>query len=208
MRLDAQPATGLPNSSDFNFRLQDEEREPLMHILIAIVGIVAAAAFWYWRMKAVAEVAGEIGDAAGRLRGKINRARFRRKVEGSTLTGIDDPRLGAAVMLVSLVEAGRPMTREDEAIIARWLRDVAEEEEPEEAITFARWACREVVDVNEVQRRLAPLFRNRLGAEERAQLVEVAASLSRPAVEAPAQADALRRLRNTLVPDAGADPTR
>lgn len=179
-----------------------------MHIIGIIVTLLAGAGFWFWRARAAAQAVSELGDAAGRLRGKVKRTMFRRKVEGATLTGIDDPRLGAAVLLVSFVEVDRRITPADEASIGHWLRREAGEDKPEEAIVFARWACREVVDLNEVLRRLTPLFRERLGPDERAALVEKAASLISPRSDAPGQNEALRRMRVALTPERIADAGR
>ncbi len=171
-----------------------------MHLLAILVTVLAGAAFWFWRVRQAAGFVGELGDAAGRLKGRVKRSLFRRKVEGSTLTGIADPATAACVLLVSVVESGRRLTPQDEASIARWLREVAEEEKPEEALVFARWAVREVVDPNEVIRRLAPLFNEKLSPSERSDLVAKADELASDRDEAPAQALALRRLRERLLP--------
>jgi hypothetical protein len=182
------------------------EDRPAMHFLALLVTILAGAGFWFWRARQAADVVSEVGDAAGRLRGKVKRTMFRRKVEGSTLTGIEDPATAAAVLLVSIVEADRRLTPDDEARITTWLREVAEEDKPEEAVVFARWAVREVVDVNEVIRRLAPLFNARLAEPERRDFVEMAASLCGPPAQCPAQAEAMRRLRAALLPQDRAVP--
>lgn len=172
-----------------------------MHIIALFISVMAAAGFWYWRVASAARVASEVGDMAGRLQGKVKRRLFRRKVEAATISGIEDPRLGAAVLFVSIVEAGRRISPDDEVAISDWLRDVAEEEKPDEALIFARWACREVVDVNEVLRRIMPLFKEKLGPAERIQLVEMAASLTGRQTPEPPQTEALRRLRLSLLPD-------
>ncbi|GGE17765.1 hypothetical protein GCM10011390_41160 [Aureimonas endophytica] len=168
-----------------------------MHILAILIGILGGVAVWYWRMRAVGLLASDIGEAALRLRGRLRRGRFRRKVEAATLAGIDDPRLGAGVMLVAFVEAGQPMTPDDAATIKRWLRDVTGEERPDEVLAFAHWANREAGGVDPVFRRLMPLFRQCLDPSERAQLVDMAASL----VRTEPQARVLRRMERALLPD-------
>jgi hypothetical protein len=169
----------------------------LMHFLILIGGAVLAVAVWYFRFRGPAAV-GDVVDAAGNLKGAYNRRKFRKKAEGSTLSAIDDPALGAAVYLVSLAEAGAGLGPKEEEAIAAWLKDVAGYGDPVEALTFAKWAAREVVDVNEVLRRLTPLWRERLDTKRRQELVAAAISIS--AIRGPdvAQAEALRRLRERI----------
>jgi hypothetical protein len=168
-----------------------------MHFLILIGGALLAVAVWYFRFRGPAAV-GDVVDAAGSLKGAYNRRRFRKKAEGSTLSAIDDPALGAAVYLVSLAEAGAGLGPKEEEAIAAWLKDVAGYSDAVEALTFAKWASREVVDVNEVSRRLTPLWREHLDPKRRQELVAGAISIT--AIRGPdvAQAEALRRLRERL----------
>ena len=187
LRLPMQPARPFVGGR----RLGD-----LMHFLILIGGALLAVAVWYFRFRGPAAV-GDVVDAAGNLKGAYNRRKFRKKAEGSTLSAIDDPALGAAVYLVSLAEAGAGLGPKEEEAIAVWVKDVAGYGDPVEALTFAKWASREVVDVNEVAHRLTPLWRE-LDTKPRQELV--AAAISITAIRGPdvAQAEALKRLRERL----------
>jgi hypothetical protein len=168
-----------------------------MAFLVLIAGAVFAAAVWYFRVRGPAAI-GDAVDAAGTIKGAYNRRKFRNRSEGSPLTAIDDPALAAATYLVSLAEAGSGLGPQEEEAITAWLRDVARYHDPAEAMTFARWASREVVDVNEVSRKLTPLWRERLDAAKRRELYAAAVSIA--AVRGPdmAQTDALRRLKDRL----------
>ncbi|PPE81288.1 hypothetical protein C3941_00770 [Kaistia algarum] len=165
-------------------------------LLAAVVG----AGFWYWRLHAAKTAVDDVVDQAGRLHGAYKRRKFRNKAQASTLSGIEDPAIGATVLFVSLVEAGGPFGPDHEKRIDGWLREVADYASPVEALTFARWASREVVDGNDVVRRMLPLFNNALSPSEKDDLLEFAGNLASSAGEPePAQKDMLRRLRSGLV---------
>lgn len=168
-----------------------------MHILVLLVGGIAAAAVWYFKLRGPAAV-GDVVDAAGKVHGAYKRGRFRQKAEASTLSAIDDPGLAASVYLVSIAEAGPGLGPHEEEAISAWLAETVEYGNPAEALTFAKWATREVVDVNEVGRRLLPLWRDRLTAQQRQELVAAASAVA--AIRGPdvAQTEALRRLRERL----------
>ncbi|MGV8841023.1 MAG: hypothetical protein ACWA6X_12050 [Bauldia sp.] len=165
-----------------------------MAVLILIGTAIFGAAVWYFRFRGPAAI-GDAVDAATTLKGAYNRRQFRKKSEGATLTAIDDPGLGAAVYLVSLAEAGPGLGPGEEAAITTFLRDTVQYGDPAEAITFAKWASREVVDVDEVGRRLLPLWRERLSAEERRAILAAANAVA--AIRGPddAQTASLRRLK-------------
>lgn len=61
-----------------------------MHILIAAIGLLGAAAFWWYRMKAMNDAAREVADVVGRVQGNIRRKRLRKQAALSPLTAIDD----------------------------------------------------------------------------------------------------------------------
>ena len=78
-------------------------------MLFGILGLIAAAAFWYWRIKAVGEVATDVHDVAGRLWGKHKRKKFLGKVNDSPLEVIDDPATAAVILMnVIATEDGVP----------------------------------------------------------------------------------------------------
>ncbi|MER0239794.1 hypothetical protein [Fulvimarina sp. MAC8] len=172
-----------------------------MHILGILIGALAFVGIWWWRFKAAREVAGEIGDAAGRMRGAYRRSRFRAKANKASLTAIDDPRTAAAVVLVAAIEAGRPLTDEDEQAIARWLKDVADDPDAEETVIFARWASRHSYDFRGVMRALTPLLRQTLGPKERDDLIEATSMMiNRRGSSNLEQRGALVQLRDALEP--------
>ena len=173
-----------------------------MHIIGLFVGAIFAAAFWYWRFKMVHTAARDLGDFAATARGKYRRSRFRAKANNSTLTAIEDLRAAAAVVMIAAIEAGRPVTDDDEQAIRQWLRDVTQDPDPTETVIFARWAQRHVHEFGGVIRPLAPILKQSLGPVERDQLIDGASELvNRRGDVTEAQRGALLLLRDTLAPN-------
>lgn len=164
-------------------------------IIAAIIGVVV----WHSRLRAAKHIFDEAADGLGRAKGAYNRKKFQKKANLSPLMSIDDPVLGAAVLLVSLAEIRLPLSSADEGKLAELLEDKTGLENAEEHIAYARWACREVPDVNQVIRRLRPLWKERLSPDEREDLVSMAeeiCSYRQPA--SSQQKNAIRRLASAI----------
>lgn len=171
-----------------------------MHILGLVLAVAAGIAIWYWRARRASEFADDVIDAAGHLRGAYNRRKFRHKAEGSVLTSLDDPGLAAAVLMISLAEGARGWTSAKEEAISAWLRDEVQYPDVDEAVAFGCWVAREVVDTNEVVRRLLPLWRDRLTPAQQHELVSQAGNIAwMEGGPDHGQADALRRLKEGLM---------
>src|SRR5436190_2401212 len=50
-----------------------------MPFLIAILGVLGAGAFWWYRMKAMNDAAREVADIVGRVQGNIRRKKLRKQ---------------------------------------------------------------------------------------------------------------------------------
>lgn len=174
-----------------------------MPIVMLIVSIVGAAAFWWWRVQRVRDAADTIIDLAGHAKGAYSRHRFRSKAGASVLAGVDDPGSAAAVLLYSIAALKGPAGSALEARIAEMLRVVCRmgPKGIADAAAFAPWAAQQIPDTNEIIRRLLPLWVSALGDEQRLELVgmaEEAASFGSPASDA--QLSSIRRLREALFP--------
>ena len=145
-----------------------------MHIVGIVLAVIAAIGVWYFRYQQSREVIHDAADAIGRAKGAYNRKKFRDKARDSVLTGIDDPILAVAVLLVGIAEADNPMTRETEDGIKAVLQKNTGATSPEEHLAFAKWACREVPDINNVIRRLVPLLNSKLDDDEKRDVIEMA----------------------------------
>jgi hypothetical protein len=170
-----------------------------MHIIAAIVGVIAILGVWYWRLKAAREVGAEVIDAAQTVRGALRRRAFRRKAESSPVAAVDDPVIGAAVLLVAIAEERSPLDEGAARDIGDWLRDVAGLTDPTEALTFARWAVSQSIGADTVTDRLAPLFARTLTVSQRHDLADKALDLA-TSIPVPQRDRIIRRIRDRICP--------
>jgi uncharacterized tellurite resistance protein B-like protein len=145
-----------------------------MPFILMILGAAAGAAFWWWRLKALSEAASEIHDTAGKLIGKYRRNKFRKKVEGSPLTAVDDPRAAAVIMMMAVVQEEGPLDEVSEAAIRREVTETIGESDPTELMIFSKWAVSHTVDANDVSFAFRKLWADSLSAEQKRELVEMA----------------------------------
>lgn len=170
-----------------------------MPVLLAILGALGAAAFWYYRMRDVGNAAGEVIDAAQRARGAYRRKRFRKKAESSPIEAVTDPAAAAVAMLISLAnERGSLSTAAEEAIKAE-MRHVMRLAAVDEIFTFSKWVASHATDPNILSLRFAKLWKENLQPSERADIHEMAKRIVE-ADGAPndAQLSALRALQDRL----------
>lgn len=142
-----------------------------MQTLLVVLGILSAAAIWWYRLKTIRAAAGEAAQAAGKVGRDLKRRTARRRAADASLDGIEDPVTAAATVLVAIAADEIPLTPRDEAVIRAALLKVATKAEADEAIDYARWVNTQVDDPALVIDRLAPLFKARLDAKQRAELL-------------------------------------
>ena len=119
-----------------------------MHILIAILTVLGAAAAWYYRLKLIGGAAKDVGKLAGRVVNAPRKFAFMHRAGRVGLKAVDDPREAAAI-LMALVAGG-----EGSRSVSAMARDVMEEEvaqqfeletgEAEALIVHALWMLRDV----------------------------------------------------------------
>jgi len=145
-----------------------------MPVLIALLGLLGAGAYWWYRMKDVGGAAHEIVDTVGRVQGNMRRKKLRRKAELSPLTAINDPVVAAATVITAIVSEHDPLLPQREAIIRDVISEIAEnQKKTEEAVVYAKWAVSQVDDTTIVIDRVAPFLRQRLDAHERDQFLRM-----------------------------------
>ncbi len=145
-----------------------------MHILLAVLAILGGGAFWWFRMRNIADAASDVHDVAGKAWGKYKRAKFRKKVNDSPLEAVQDPMAAALVMLLSIAKADGPVTNRAETLITRFATEDMQADDATELLTFSNWVVGHVVDANDVARRYSKLWGNALNLEERRQFFEMA----------------------------------
>lgn len=142
-----------------------------MHILLALVGILGAAAFWWWRLKMIKEAADEIGDAAGRTWGKYKRYKFRKKAESSAVEAVEDPVAAAVIMMIATIQQEGDLTPAGETAVEREASETMGVDDPTELMVFAKWVAKHVEDANNVSLRYAKLWTRHLNEDELRDLV-------------------------------------
>lgn len=170
-----------------------------MPVFLAIIGALGAAAFWYYRLRDVGHVAGEVVDAAQRMRGAYRRKRFRKKAESSPVEAVDDPAAAAVAMLIGLaVERGELSVAAEEAIKAE-MQHVMGVPSIAETFTFARWVAGHVTDPNTLSLKFSKLWIAQLDEAQRQDVYDMARRVVEADGEPTAgQIGALRALRDRL----------
>ncbi len=170
-----------------------------MHILLALVGILGAAAFWWYRLRNISEAASEIADVAGRVRGTIRRRNLRNKAAQSPFTAIDNPVVGGATIMIAIAtECGRFDANAEQAL-REGLAAVAGPELIDEAVVYGKWATGQVAEASTAVKLVSPLVASRLTMQEREEFLAMTAGAARAggADEAMLR-EQLRRLRQQL----------
>ena len=116
-----------------------------MHIVVLVLGVLAGAAFWWYRIKTISEAGSEVVDALGRVRGQVRRNKLRQKSEESPVVAIDNPVIAAATLLINLITTS-PMTPVQEEVVREQLGSIAAGEELDEAIIYGRWVQTQALD--------------------------------------------------------------
>lgn len=144
-----------------------------MHIIIAIFGVLAAGAFWWYRLKVMNDAAGEIVDTVGRVRGSIRRKKIRRQNELSPLTAIDDPVVAAATLITAIVVDDVALSPGRESAIRKDIATIAHPANLDETLIYAKWAAMQIDDAAVVIDNLAPFLSRRLSSDEKEDLVSM-----------------------------------
>jgi uncharacterized tellurite resistance protein B-like protein len=170
-----------------------------MHIVAIVVAIAGGLAVWYWRIKMIGEAGRDAADLAGRVRGAYRMRSFRKKSEGAALNTIDDPAVAATVFLFALAGEAPDTRHLSEPKIRAEISAIVGASELDEAIAYGEWAARDVVDPKDLVRRFKTLWRERLTASERNDLIEMAEAIAEAGGSAaPSQVLTLDALKTAL----------
>lgn len=144
-----------------------------MHILIALVGILGVAAFWYWRVKAIKETADDVTDMAGRAWGKWKRYKFRQKAEAAPVEAVDDPVAAGVIMMLAIAAEEHPLTQAAETTIRNEVVKTMGIADPTELMVFGKWVASHVEDANNVSLRYTKLWMRDLSQNEREDFLQM-----------------------------------
>lgn len=125
-----------------------------MPILIMLLGLFAAGAYWYFRVRSVAT----LFEMADDVRLAARRFSFQRRASVHPVDATEDPRPLGAGTAAAIAEMAGPMT---EAKLAALRREAARAfgtrpEETDDIVTFGRWLAGQCGGPDEAARRLTP----------------------------------------------------
>jgi hypothetical protein len=169
-----------------------------MHVLVAIFGILAAAAFWWYRAKYISDAASEVADAVGKARGAYRRNAMRKKAAVAPVTAIDDPVVAAATVIMAIAAEDAAVTPEIEARVRDTVSKIADSKKLDEAVIYAKWASDQIADVNTVIDKAADFLSGRLNETEKEELIAMTEAAMPRAERHMMFAKRIERLRKKL----------
>ncbi|MES0808490.1 TerB family tellurite resistance protein [Roseibium sp. SCPC15] len=127
-----------------------------MHILLAAVGLMAAAAFWIYRIRQAADSTRVVLDAAQDVKAAARRFGFRSRANQHPTEGVDDPRVTGAALLILVAESDGAISKAEQNCILEQLQTVFQmpESEAEELYLFAKWLANQSSNPDDMIRRL------------------------------------------------------
>ena len=145
-----------------------------MHILLMVAGVLASAAFWYYRLRVIHGAGTEVVDALGRAKGKYRRTKIRKASAESPIAAIDDPVVACATLIYHLLQNPDTVPAQDSEIAGK-LAAFTDQAKAEEAAVYGRWAAHQGVDHRKAMKMLFEKLESWLSPDELldvAQLVE------------------------------------
>jgi hypothetical protein len=169
-----------------------------MHILIAILGAIGGAAFWWYRAKHISEAANDVVDLAGRARGKYRRNVMKKKAAVAPVTAIDDPIVAAATVIMAIATEDNIVTQEIEERVRAEILRIADRAKADEAVIYAKWASDQVADVHTVIDKACDFLAGRLNETEKEELIAMVDAAAIKNERHPLYPKRIERLRKKL----------
>lgn len=114
-------------------------------MVFAIIGFLAAAGFWLWRMRMAGEAARELSNMASDVLGAARALGFRRRANTHPVESIDDPDLAMTGIAMAFLELdGLPSREDQQALAVSLTRQMASTRtKVEEMMIVGRWLVNE-----------------------------------------------------------------
>ncbi len=166
-----------------------------MHIVLGLLGLLAAIGAIAWRINMAMKGAEVIKDVAQTTANLPRKMRFKAKANRQRLSAVDDPREAAAVLLLGMARAGGELTREHKQAIRSNMESEfgVSPEFSEELLARAAWYSANVADPADLVPRMTDFLAKHVGAPELAQVSTMLEAVSR--VEADTGQDQFEYLR-------------
>ena len=151
-----------------------------MHILAGLIGIVAAAAYWIFRMRAAAEMTHELMGVASDVVSAAKRFAYKKRRNEHPVDSIDTPELALAALGAGFLELGSLPTREQRTAMIKGLAQSGHMtlNEAEEITVLARWIVTEAGGPRDNMERLAKRLKSMSGADRFPQMIEMFQSIA------------------------------
>ncbi len=169
-----------------------------MHIVLAVVGLIGAAAFWWYRLKYMSDAANEAVDAVGRVQGHFRRGKLRKKSALAPISAIDDPVVAAATIMAAIAAEDTVLSPGLEAGVRQQLLTIEDADKVDEAIVYANWASSQVADVTHVIDIAGKFLASKLDDNEKQELVDMVADAVPVGKRHEAFPQRINRLRQKL----------
>ncbi|NQY15744.1 MAG: hypothetical protein HRT81_18115 [Henriciella sp.] len=88
-----------------------------MQFIVALIGFLGFIAVWYWRVKALQEVAKDGRKIAETVSNLPRKMRFKNKAGKGGLAVVDDPREAATILMLEIAQARGTLTDRQEAAV-------------------------------------------------------------------------------------------
>ena len=139
-----------------------------MHILIIILGLIAGAGVWYWRIKAATDAVQDLGDLAKQAANLPRKLRFQRLAGKTGLLAIDDAREAAAILLMEMARSGGEVSSTQKQVMAEQIASNLglSVDDAEAMVVHAGWVLRDSPLSDAVIRRMCPILIKQVGETE------------------------------------------
>lgn len=172
-----------------------------MHIILGILGAIAAASYYFFIIRRGADAANQAIDMAQTVRGKMRRNAFRKKADGSVLTAVEDAGTAAAIIMVKTAECKNIMTDESRDFIKAIIKDEIGMPDSDEVVPFAEWISNQVASPNDIIRQYKSLWMSNLNATQMSEFIEMVQRVASMDESEPngEQKEIIRQMRNRLL---------
>ncbi|WP_421789649.1 hypothetical protein [Hyphobacterium sp.] len=166
-----------------------------MHIILGLLGLLAAIGAIAWRINMARQGAEVVKDVAETAINLPRKMRFQSKAKRKRLSSVEDPREAAAILLLGMARAGGEVTTEHKKTIRAEMERAFDVDAAasEELLARASWYSSNVADPDDLIPRMTDFVAKTAGSEALASLSSMLGSIG--AVEGDASADQVAYLR-------------
>lgn len=172
-----------------------------MHIILGILGVLAAVGFWAYRVDMAARGARELADLAGTAANLPRKMRFQHKARRKGLAVVDDPREAATILMLGLARVAGEVSVEQKLAIRQQAATHFDMDEAgaDELVARASWAMSDLANPEDAIPRMIDLIAERVDLSERDSLMAMLKAVALTEGEANAdQAMFIAKCRSRL----------